>query len=142
MAQAPLFFKMQDFKQSKRFSSLALKMSFLEGLLDCSLEKLLAYFKPTHTDLSNCKFLSKNWNPYIWDQKCLFGVFYQLKFEKVLSILEKVPSDPSKWQTSCETKSFNIWDQNDLIWLFWAVISKYFFHIWNQHSQVCQSTKF
>ena len=125
-----------------KIESLALKMSFLGGFLGCSLEKLLSYFKATHTDLSNCKFLSKNWSPYIWDQKCLSGVFYQLKSEKVLSILEKAPSDLSKWQASFKTKSFNVWDQNYLIWLFWAVISKYYFHIWNQHSQVCQSTKF
>ena len=134
--------KMAYLLKNLKIESLALKMSFLGGFLGCSLEKLLSYFKATHTDLSNCKFLSKNWIPYIWDQKCLSGVFYQLKFEKVLSILEKAPSDLSKWQASFKTKSFNVWDQNYLIWLFWAVISKYYFHIWNQHSQVCQYGKF
>ena len=65
-----------------------------------------------------------------------FGIF-ELKFETLFSYLKSAPSNLSTCRILLK-KPPKFVTKNALFWYFWAKILKSYFHILNQHTQICQ----
>ena len=77
------------------------------------------------------------------DPKYLFGYFFKIpNLKKLLSYLKSTISNLFEQKKSFVYKKKKKWNQECLIWVFWAAIFKTCCHIWSQRPKICPIAMF
>ena len=93
------------------------------------------------------KFLQKNKNAKIWDQKCLISylAIFGLEFEKTVVIFEISTPEFVKKQNFVKNekwKCLNLGPKMPYLGIFGLEVLKNYCHIWNQHPWIYLTAKF
>ena len=109
------------------------------GFLGWDLKIILSYFKPTLSNLSNCKICGKTKQKTKFGTKnALFGYYY-VKISKLCCHIWN--QHPQICLTSKYREIIKM-HQKWLIWVFLGCIWKQYCHIWNQHHRICLIGKY
>lgn len=105
-------------------------------------------FEINTSNFPKYKFLCKNRNSQVWNQRCLILVFLDWNLKKTIAKIWNQHPQTCQHAKICRKNKLQIWNQKGLVWVFFNFLINFFInfeshcYISNHHTRNCQNTKF
>ena len=105
-------------------------------------------FEINTSNFPKCKFLCKNRNSQVWNQRCLILVFLDWNLKKTIAKIWNQHPQTCQHAKICRKNNLQIWNQKGLAWVSFNFLINFFInfeshcYISNHHTRNCQNTKF